>query len=86
MVELVRLRPRVYFKMKKDKTDKDKTEKKPTDEALATLMLDRQERAQRCGKALDELLKKERCVLFAPIGLTEDGRIAVPSIQLKALD
>jgi len=70
----------------KPKVDKTTVIKKPTDEALATLMRDRQERLERCGKALDELLKKERCVLFAPIGLTEDGRIAVPSIQLKALD
>jgi hypothetical protein len=62
------------------------TEKKPTDEALATLMLDRQERMERCGKVIGEVLKKENCTLFAPVGITDDGRIVVPSIQIKALD
>lgn len=73
--------------MKKTKPERpDNMPPKPTDEALATLMLDRQERAQRCGTVIEEILKKERCILFAPVGITEDGRIVAPSVQIKPLD
>lgn len=65
---------------------KKDTEKKPTDEALATLMLDRQERVERCGAALGELLKKERCVLkVSAMFFGDDGKVQ-PQIQLMALD
>lgn len=65
---------------------KTESEKKPTDEALATLMLDRQERVERCGTALGELLKKERCVLKVPALLFGDDGKVQPQIQLVALD
>jgi hypothetical protein len=64
---------------------KPDTVKKPTDEALATLMLDRQERVERCGKALAEILKTERCRLDVRNLLIVDGRI-VPQIQIVAID
>jgi hypothetical protein len=60
-------------------------EKKPTDEAMATLMLDRQERMQRCGKALEEALKQERCNLTVTNLQLIEGRI-VPQIQIVPLD
>jgi hypothetical protein len=78
--------------MKKDKpvflppVDSKPSEPDAKSKAMATLMLDRQERMERCGKVIDEVLKKERCVMFAPIRVTEDGRIVAPSIQVNALD
>lgn len=64
---------------------KEKPEKKPADEALATLMLDRQERAMRCKKAIDEICEKER-VTISVLGFDIiDGRV-VGKIQLVPLD
>lgn len=65
---------------------KAETEKKPTDEALATLMLDRQERVERCGAALKELLKKERCdIKVQALLIGDDGRVQ-PHVVIVALD
>lgn len=63
----------------------EKSPKKPTDEALATLMLDRQERVQRCGKAIEEALKTERCSLSVSHLDLIEGRIS-PVIKIAALD
>lgn len=61
------------------------TEKKPTDEAMATLMLDRQERVERCGKVIAEALKAERVALVVPGFDIIEGKLA-PKIQLVAID
>ncbi len=58
-----------------------KPEKKPTDEALATLMLDRQERVQRCAQAIEAALKEERCDLVIPSLNLVDGKL-IPVIQI----
>lgn len=60
-------------------------DKPTTDEAMAALMLDRQERIERFGKALEELSKKERVRLkVAGFDLVE-GRL-IPVIKLEAMD
>ena len=59
--------------------------KKPTDEAMATLMLDRQERVQRCSKVIEETLKAERVTLAVPGFDLVEGRM-IPKIQLVAMD
>jgi hypothetical protein len=64
---------------------KTPTEKKPTDEAMATLMLDRQERVQRCAKVIEETCKAERVTLIVPGFDIIDGRL-VGKIQLVAMD
>jgi hypothetical protein len=61
------------------------TEKKPTDEAMATLLLDRQERVERCSKEIEALLKKERVAMNVPALLLIDGKVQ-PQIQLVAID
>lgn len=61
------------------------TEKNPTDEAMATLMLDRQERLQRCEKAISEILKQERVALTVSALLLVEGKVQ-PQIQLVPLD
>lgn len=64
---------------------KPTVEKKPTDEAMATLMLDRQERVERAGKAIEETLKKERVAMNVPALLLVEGKVQ-PQIQLVPLD
>lgn len=69
----------------KSMSKKPTVEKKPTDEAMATLMLDRQERVERAGKAIEEVLKKERvAIMVRSLDLVE-GRLN-PRIELGALD
>lgn len=68
------------------KTPSQPSEKKPTDEALATLMLDRQERTNRCAQAIDEVCKKERVrLVVSGFKISADGRIG-GEIQVVALD
>lgn len=59
-------------------------DKKPTDEALATLMLDRQERVQKCAKEIEEACKTNRVNITVPIAVV-DGRL-VGQVQLVAMD
>lgn len=69
----------------KSMSKKPTVEKKPTDEAMATLMLDRQERVERAGKAIEETLKKERVAMNVPALLLVEGKVQ-PQIQLVPLD
>jgi hypothetical protein len=64
---------------------KKATEKKPTDEALATLMLDRQERVQRCEKIINEVLNTERVALVVSGFDLSEGRL-LPKLQLIPKD
>ena len=75
---------------------KIRTFDKPGDPKLADQMLarnelrakieaEKQDRVERCGKALSELLQKERCQLTVPFLALVDGK-TVPQIQLQALD
>jgi hypothetical protein len=63
-----------------------KTQKKPTDEALATLMVDRQERVLRAAKAFEEISKKERVTLVvSSLNLSPEGKVS-PVIQIMPID